>query len=83
MPGQAEQVTPLLRTLSELIPDDAYLTTFNLRNERLTLEGFARSASDLIAGLERSRRFKDVKFTSPTTRTGDKERFSLVAEIER
>jgi len=83
MPGQERRVTPLLKALTDLVPDDAYLTTFNLRNERLTLEGFARSASDLIAALERSNRFRDVKFTSPTTRTGDKERFSLVAEVER
>ena len=50
---------------------------------RLTVDGFARSASDLIAALEKSKYFKNVNFTSPTTKTGDKERFSLVAEVER
>ena len=41
----------------------------------------ARSASDLIAALEKSKHFKNVSFTSPTTRSGDKDRFSLSAEV--
>jgi hypothetical protein len=55
----------------------------NLRAGQLTLDGFARSASDLISALEKSKRFKNVHFTSPTTKTGDKERFALVAEVEK
>jgi len=78
-----DRVTVLLKELTDVIAPDAYLTTFNLRNDRVTLDGFARSASDLIAALEKSKHFKNVSFTSPTTRTGDKERFSLVAEVER
>ena len=77
-----DKVTVLLKELTDIIPADAYLTTMNLRNEKLTLDGFARSASDLITALEKSKHFKNVSFTSPTTRTGDKERFSLVAEVE-
>jgi general secretion pathway protein L len=81
--GQEQRVAGLLKELSDVVPPDAYLTTFNLRNDRLTLDGFARSASDIITALEKSKHFKNVTFTSPTTRTGDKERFSLVAEVER
>ncbi len=81
--GQERRVTVLMKELSDVIPGDAYLTTFNLRNDRLTLDGFARSASDLISALEKSKHFRNVSFTSPTTRTGDKERFSLVAEVEK
>lgn len=82
-PGHEKLFTVLLKELSDLIPADAHLTTLNLRGNRLTLDGFARSASDLIAALEKSKHFRNVSFTSPTTRTGDKERFSLVAEIEK
>jgi Tfp pilus assembly protein PilN len=83
-PGQERRVTVLLKELSDLIPNDAYLTTMNLRADRMTLDGFARSASDLIAALEKSKYFKNVSFTSPTTRSGDnKERFSLTAEVEK
>jgi general secretion pathway protein L len=81
--GQERRVTVLMKELSEIIPPDAHLTALNLRAGRLTLDGFARSASDLIAALEKSRHFKNVSFTSPTTKTGDRERFSLVAEVER
>jgi len=81
--GQERRITMLLKELTDIIPADAYLTTFNVRAERVTLDGFARSASDLIASLEKSKHFKNVTFTSPTTRMGDKERFSLVAEVEK
>ena len=81
--GQDRRATVLLKELSDIVPADAYLTSLNLRGGRLTLDGFARSASDLIAALEKSKHFKNVSFTSPTTKSGDKDRFSLVAEIER
>ncbi len=81
--GQDAEVTPLLKELTELIPTDAHLTGFNLRAGRLTLDGQARSASDLITALGKSKRFKNVNFASPTTKQGDKERFSIVAEVVR
>ena len=81
--NQDRRATVLLKELSEVVPADAYITSLNLRGGRLTVDGFARSASDLISALEKSRYFKNVNFTSPTTKTGDKERFSLVAEVER
>jgi general secretion pathway protein L len=81
--GQDGRVTSLMKDLSELIPADAYLTTLNLRGGRLTLDGQARSASDLITALEKSKRFKNVTFSSPTTRQGEKERFSISAEVVR
>ena len=80
--GQQDgRVTTLLKELTELIPNDAYLTTLNLRGGRLTLDGQARSASDIITALEKSKRFKNPTFSSPTTRQGDKERFALTAEV--
>jgi Tfp pilus assembly protein PilN len=93
--GQDGRVTSLLKDLAELIPPDAYLTTLNLRGTsdasqagssraaRLTLDGQAKSASDLITALEKSKRFKNVTFSSPTTRQGEKERFSISAEVTR
>ena len=79
--GEEKRVTVLLKELSDVIPTDAYLTSINLRGGRLTLDGMAHSASDLIAALEKSKHFKNVSFTSPTTRSGDKDRFSLSAEV--
>ena len=81
--GEGKRATVLLAELSDVVPTDAYLSAVNLRAGRLTLDGMARSASDLIAALEKSKHFKNVSFTSPTTRSGDKDRFSLVAEVEK
>lgn len=81
--GQDGRVTSLLKDLSDLIPPDAYLTTMNLRQQRLTLDGLAKSPTDLITALEKSKRFKSVAFSSPTTKQGDKERFSISAEVVR
>ncbi len=81
--GQDQRVTVLMKELTDIIPADAYLTSLNLRAGRLTIEGSARSASDLISALEKSKYFRNVSFTSPTTKAGDKERFSIVAEVEK
>jgi Tfp pilus assembly protein PilN len=82
-PGSEPQVTVLLKELSDAIPPDAYLTSLNLRNGRLTLDGLATAASGIITKLEGSRHFKNANFTSPITKQGDKDRFTLTAEIER
>jgi general secretion pathway protein L len=81
--GQDRHAIALLKELSDIVPADAHLTSANLRSGQMTLDGFARSASDLISALEKSKHFKNVHFTSPTTKTGDKERFALVAEVEK
>jgi general secretion pathway protein L len=81
--GSEPVITPLLKDLTELIPPDAYLTSLNVRGNRVTLDGQARAASDIITALEKSKKFKNVSFSSPTTKTGDKERFSVVAEMVR
>jgi general secretion pathway protein L len=71
-----------LLELTNVIPPDAYLTTFRVRSDRVELEGFARSASDLIPLIEKSPLFKNPQFTSPVTKVQDnQERFSLTSEI--
>jgi general secretion pathway protein L len=71
-----------LREVTDLLPDDAYLTTFRLRGTQVQLDGFARAASELIPKLEESKHFKDVKFASPTTKVQGRDRFSIALEIE-
>jgi Tfp pilus assembly protein PilN len=71
-----------LHELTQVIPPDAYLTTFRVRSDRIELEGFARSASDLIPLIEKSALFKNPQFTSPVTKVqNNQERFSLTTEI--
>jgi len=81
---QDRHVVDLLREMTELVPTSAYLTTFRYRNGRIEVDGFASSAADLIGTLENSPMFSGVTFTSPVTKAQDgRERFSLVAEVER
>ncbi|HWP66849.1 MAG TPA: PilN domain-containing protein [Candidatus Limnocylindria bacterium] len=81
--GEDVRATRVLRDLTELVPKEAYLTTLTLRQGKVTMDGQATLASELIATLEKSRRFRQVQFSSPTTRAGDKERFALSAEVAR
>ncbi len=81
---QDKHLVDLLKEMTELIPTTAYLTTFRYRNGRVEVDGFASSAADLIAVLENSPMFANVTFTSPVTKAqNSRERFSLVAEVER
>ena len=81
--GDRRRISLLLKELTEVVPRDAYLTTFRFRSGKIELEGFAKSASDLVPMLERSPFFKNAQFTSPVTKVQDnQERFSLATEIE-
>lgn len=82
-PAQERRATVVLKELSDLIPTDAHLTSLNMRQDRLTLEGLARSASELVPALDKSKLFRNVSFSSPTTKQGDKDRFTLTAEVEK
>ncbi len=81
--GDHRRISAFLRELAEVVPQDAYLSTFRMRNDRIELEGFAKSASDLVPLLEKSKHFKNAQFTSPVTKVqNNQERFSLTTEIE-
>lgn len=68
----------VLRELSQLIPDSAWIRDFSLKNDTLTIDGSAQKASDLIPLLESSPLFKDAVFLSAITRENDgKERFRI------
>jgi Tfp pilus assembly protein PilN len=81
--GDRRRISLLLKELTDVVPRDAYLTTFRFRSGKIELEGFAKSASDLVPTIERSPFFKNAQFTSPVTKVQDnQERFSLATEIE-
>jgi general secretion pathway protein L len=58
----------LLDLLSQLLPDDAYLTEFSIDHQRVRLIGISRDVSKLIPAIESSPRFGAAVFASPTTR---------------
>jgi len=73
---------PLLRELTEIIPQEAWLTTLSLDPKGVELTGQAVAASQLIPLLENSPRLERVEFASPVTRGRDKEQFRIRANWE-
>lgn len=73
---------PVLRELTELLPNDAWLTTVSLDPKGVELTGQAAAASTLISILENSARLERVEFSSPVTRGRDKEQFRIRAAWE-
>jgi general secretion pathway protein L len=74
---------PVLRDLTELLPNDAWLTTISLDGKGVELTGAAAAASSLIPLLENSPRLERVEFSSPVTRGRDnKEQFRIRAVWE-
>ena len=74
---------PVLRDLTELLPNDAWLTTISLDPKGVELTGAASAASTLIPLLENSTRLERVEFSSPVTRSRDnKEQFRIRAAWE-
>lgn len=78
-------VAELLNEVTELLPDDTWVIQMNWSGNRLTLAGFSRQPTDLIARLEGSELLSGVRFNSPVLldqRIG-MERFNLSAQVER
>jgi general secretion pathway protein L len=71
-----------LRELTELLPNDTWLTTVSLDAKGVELTGQAAAASALIPLLENSPRLERVEFSSPVTRGRDKEQFRIRAAWE-
>lgn len=73
---------PVLRELTEILPNDAWLTTLALDAKGVELVGQAAAASTLIPLLENSPRLERVEFASPVTRGRDREQFRIRAAWE-
>jgi len=74
---------PVLRDLTELLPNDAWLTTVSFDPKGVEMTGAASAASTLIPLLENSPRLERVEFSSPVTRGRDnKEQFRIRAAWE-
>jgi Tfp pilus assembly protein PilN len=73
---------PVLRELTELLPNDAWLTMLSLDTKGVELTGQAQAAASLIPLLENSARLERVEFSSPVTRGRDREQFRIRAAWE-
>lgn len=77
------QVLPVLRELTEALPPGAWLQALVMDRQGVELTGQSDAASTLIPLLEASRRLERVEFTSPVTKTQNKEQFRIRASWER
>jgi len=76
------QPLPVLRELTEVLPNDAWVTYLALDAKGVEVTGQAAAASTLIPLLENSARLERVEFASPVTRGRDREQFRIRAAWE-
>ena len=73
----------ILEAVSRALPDDSYLTQLRISGARLEIDGVSRSASSLVALLERTEPFRGAQFLAPTTPAAleGAEAFHIAADI--
>ena len=74
----------IMKELTTILPADTWLDNVDVSNEKLEINGYSESASNLIPMLEISPLFEGVQFGSSITKMGQgKERFKIKANIEK
>jgi general secretion pathway protein L len=73
---------PTLRDLTETLPAGAWLQGLTMDRQGVELVGQSDAASALIPLLEASPRLERVEFTSPVTKSQNKEQFRIRAAWE-
>jgi general secretion pathway protein L len=73
----------ILSDVAHTLPDGTWLTEFDLSGDKIRIEGYSRSASELIAIFDRSGRFANAQFAAPVTQgiTPGVERFDLTFQL--
>jgi general secretion pathway protein L len=66
--GRVGNILDALATVSDILPDDSYLTEFTMFNRRMTLSGVSSSASRLIELLAADSRVGNPGFIAAITR---------------
>lgn len=76
------QALSLMRELTNLLPQDAWLQALSMDRQGVEITGQASAASQLIPLLEASPWLERVEFTSPVTKGQGKEQFRVKAAWE-
>ena len=73
-----------LEILSQILPDNTYLTELRIDSDKVRLTGITRDAPDLIRLIEQSHHFTHATFFAPITHTSSEpgDRFSIEAHME-
>ncbi len=80
---QYPEVLDVIANLTQLLPDDTWLERFEMKGERIRIQGMSADASLLIELLENSPLLQKVSFDSPIVKDSrtDRFRFQIVAEL--
>lgn len=80
---QYPEVLEVLNVLTGLLPDDTWLERFEMKGERIRIQGMSADASLLIELLENSPLLQKVSFDSPIVKDqrSGRFRFQIVAEL--
>lgn len=75
-------VLDLLKELTEILPDNSWLTSLEFRDGTVVIEGMSGDAPSLLILLEKSRLMRDFEFAAPVVRTSKgEEKFRIKARI--
>jgi Tfp pilus assembly protein PilN len=81
--GQSPDKLKILKDLTQLIPDNTWLSNLRLSKQQLDMSGMSQSASDLIPRLDKSGWLKKTEFASPIVTDANKiEHFKITGEFK-
>jgi len=80
--SERPSVSVLIEVISRKLPDEVWLERLEIGRQNALLTGEGANAAALIAVLEGTEHFTNVRFSAPTTRTakGRRERFTIAAQ---
>ena len=78
------QILQILNELTMVVPDDTWVSNFEVRNREVHLHGQSVASASLISLIDASPLFNNVSFRSPVTqnRKNNTERFHISAELD-
>ncbi|MCU7846060.1 MAG: PilN domain-containing protein [Candidatus Thiodiazotropha sp. (ex Monitilora ramsayi)] len=78
------QILQILNELTMVVPDDTWVSNFEVRDKEVHLHGQSVASASLISLIDASQLFNNVSFRSPVTqnRKNNTERFHISAELD-
>jgi Tfp pilus assembly protein PilN len=82
--GDRIMVLAILKELTTILPRNVWLSRIHVAENKVELEGYASSATEILAKLEASSFFQKVEFSSPTQKDPrlNSDRFAVRMELE-